>query len=90
MNLAQPIATGGVCALIIAGGQGTRFSNTMAKSYAMVSPTANVLQQTIKAFLEHPLIDYVQVVINQNDQKMYQSSVESLALLPPSLGLTPP
>jgi 2-C-methyl-D-erythritol 4-phosphate cytidylyltransferase/2-C-methyl-D-erythritol 2,4-cyclodiphosphate synthase len=75
-------------ALIVAGGRGTRASSALPKQYTRIGGTS-VLAHTLGAFLEHPGIDLVQVVIGAGDAARYTVAVEGLGgdrLLPPVHG----
>ena len=64
-------------ALIVAGGRGTRASATLPKQYARIGGRT-VLARTLGAFLEHPGIDLVQVVIAAGDADAYAAAVAGL------------
>jgi 2-C-methyl-D-erythritol 4-phosphate cytidylyltransferase/2-C-methyl-D-erythritol 2,4-cyclodiphosphate synthase len=53
-------------ALIVAGGSGTRFSDPLPKQYHLLKNGKSILENTVKTFTEHPLIDQVVVVVGQN------------------------
>ena len=68
-------------ALIVAAGSGSRFNGEIPKQYYKLGDET-VLRKTITAFLNHPLIDAVEVVINPAFVDLYLESVEGLDLLP--------
>ncbi|MEQ8708677.1 MAG: bifunctional 2-C-methyl-D-erythritol 4-phosphate cytidylyltransferase/2-C-methyl-D-erythritol 2,4-cyclodiphosphate synthase [Rhodospirillales bacterium] len=72
-------------ALIVAGGRGSRFGGDLPKQYADLAGTP-VIRHTVEAFLNHPLVDHVLVVIHPDDQQLYGSAVAGLDLPPPVLG----
>jgi len=75
-----------VCtALIVAGGAGIRFGGPVPKQYQDVGGMP-ILRRSILAFLNHPLIDNVQVVINPQHREFYDRAVEGLDLPPPVHG----
>lgn len=53
-------------ALIVAGGDGTRFSDRLPKQYHHLKNGKSILEHTIEKFAEHPLIDVVAVVIGRH------------------------
>ncbi len=75
-------------ALIAAGGRGTRAAADLPKQYARLGSSV-VLAWTLKAFLGHPAVDIVQVVIGAGDERLYEAAVKGLPqdkLLPPVKG----
>jgi 2-C-methyl-D-erythritol 4-phosphate cytidylyltransferase/2-C-methyl-D-erythritol 2,4-cyclodiphosphate synthase len=75
-------------ALIVAGGRGIRTGSPVPKQYARIGGEA-VLARTLRAFLAHPGVDAVQVVIGEGDADQYGAVVEGLdrtQLLPPVYG----
>lgn len=69
-------------ALIVAGGRGVRAGGGTAKQYRRVGGVA-VLRRAVMAFLEHPRIGCVRVVIHPADGDLYGEAVDGLELLPP-------
>lgn len=68
-------------ALIVACGRGTRFSapdsaDQTPKQYRKIDHLT-VLGWTMMAFLDHPRIDAVQVVINPEDTELYNATISS-------------
>lgn len=85
MNVqANPTAT---AALIVAAGRGVRAgSEELAKQYRPIGGDA-VLTRCINAFISHPAIDIVQVVIGADDAALYHAAApDSARLLPPVTG----
>ena len=78
-------------ALIVAAGRGERFGAALPKQYACLGGIA-VLRRSILAFVDHPGVDAVRVVIGAADAKLYVLSA-GLGLIPsdrqiPLYGLT--
>lgn len=63
-----------VVAIIVAGGAGLRVGNELPKQYIKIAGKT-VLQRSIDAFVNHPLVDYVQVVIGEAHKRLYDRSV---------------
>jgi 2-C-methyl-D-erythritol 4-phosphate cytidylyltransferase/2-C-methyl-D-erythritol 2,4-cyclodiphosphate synthase len=61
-------------ALIVAAGRGLRASAPLPKQYASIGGTS-VLARTLQAFLAHPRIDRVLVVIAAGDAALYHTAV---------------
>ena len=74
-------------ALIVAAGRGERAGTDRGpKQYRRLAGTT-VLQRTVGAFLSHPQIDAVQVVIHADDFSLYENSLQNASdLLPPIVG----
>lgn len=75
----------GCAALIVAAGRGSRFGGDTPKQYAKLGGQA-ILGITVRAFLSHPGVDMIRVVIHPDDQPLYRAAVGSLDLLPPIHG----
>lgn len=73
-------------ALIVAAGRGTRLGDFSTPKQYLPLGAALVLRRTINAFLTHPDIDAVKVVIHPDDQDLYQKTITGLNILPPALG----
>lgn len=76
---------GGCVALILAGGSGTRLGADIPKQYLDLGGRA-VIRHAIEAFLGHPRIAAVQVVIGAADLAYYEKSVSGLSLRAPVIG----
>jgi 2-C-methyl-D-erythritol 4-phosphate cytidylyltransferase/2-C-methyl-D-erythritol 2,4-cyclodiphosphate synthase len=76
---------GGCAALIVAAGRGSRFGGDMPKQYALLAGRP-VLRHTVSAFLDHPRIDAVRVVIHRDDRDLYDRAIGSLDILEPVIG----
>jgi 2-C-methyl-D-erythritol 4-phosphate cytidylyltransferase / 2-C-methyl-D-erythritol 2,4-cyclodiphosphate synthase len=75
-----------VCtALIVAAGAGDRFGGPIPKQYIELGGIP-ILRRSVLAFLEHPHIDGVQVVINPNHRDRYDKAVGDLNLPEPVHG----
>jgi 2-C-methyl-D-erythritol 4-phosphate cytidylyltransferase/2-C-methyl-D-erythritol 2,4-cyclodiphosphate synthase len=74
-----------VYAIIVAAGRGRRFGGDLPKQYCQLGSHA-VLRHTVKAFLSHPRIKGVRVLIHPDDQELYDSAVSGLELLDPVFG----
>jgi len=75
-----------VCsALIVAAGSGVRFGGPVPKQYQDVGGMP-ILRRSVLAFLNHPLVDGVLVVINPLHRGFYDRAVAGLDLPPPVHG----
>lgn len=74
-----------VIALIVAGGEGTRAGGEIPKQYTRLGGMP-VLRRTVMAFLQHPRIASVQVVIHPAHRALYDAAVEDLNLPEPVTG----
>ena len=72
-------------ALIVAAGRGQRLGDPIPKQYLDLAGRP-VLRRTVEAFLAHPQIDAVRVVIRPDDSERYRAAVAGLDLLPPVPG----
>jgi 2-C-methyl-D-erythritol 4-phosphate cytidylyltransferase/2-C-methyl-D-erythritol 2,4-cyclodiphosphate synthase len=72
-------------ALIVAGGRGLRAGGDIPKQYRNLGGTP-VLRRTVLAFLRHPEVAGVQVVIHPDDAALYASATAGLDLPPPVAG----
>lgn len=72
-------------ALIVAGGSGSRFGGPVPKQYRSLAGVP-ILRRTVTAFLNHPRITAVQVVIRAEDAALYTKAVAGLDLPPPVIG----
>ncbi|MEX1035629.1 MAG: bifunctional 2-C-methyl-D-erythritol 4-phosphate cytidylyltransferase/2-C-methyl-D-erythritol 2,4-cyclodiphosphate synthase [Sneathiella sp.] len=72
-------------ALIVAAGKGLRTGMSFPKQYIEIAGKT-ILRRSIDAFLEHPSIDNVCVVINSADRALYDNATTDLELLPPVIG----
>jgi 2-C-methyl-D-erythritol 4-phosphate cytidylyltransferase/2-C-methyl-D-erythritol 2,4-cyclodiphosphate synthase len=75
-----------VAAVIVAAGRGERAGADVPKQYRPIG-SEPMIRATLRAFLAHPRIDFVQPVINPNDRDTYQHAIAGLEdLLPPVAG----
>lgn len=72
-------------ALIVAAGRGHRAGEGLPKQYRPIGGKA-VLRRTVEAFLRHPGVDAVQVVIHPEDRELYDAAVAGLDLPAPVAG----
>jgi 2-C-methyl-D-erythritol 4-phosphate cytidylyltransferase/2-C-methyl-D-erythritol 2,4-cyclodiphosphate synthase len=63
-----------VVALIVAAGRGSRAGEGLPKQYRPLAGRP-VLARTLEAFLSHPGVDHVAVVIHPDDQELYRTSI---------------
>ena len=79
----------GVVALIVAAGRGARAGAGGPKQYRPLGEET-VIAHTLRAFLAHPAVDAVRVVIHRDDHDLYRDAVAPIAgdpkLLPPVEG----
>ncbi len=75
-----------VAAVIVAAGRGERAGADIPKQYRPIAGEP-IVRATLRAFLAHPRIDFVQPVINPNDRDRYQDAIVGLEnALPPVAG----
>lgn len=72
-------------ALLMAAGSSTRFGGEIPKVY-MELGGRTVLRRSIEAFLSHPRIDGVRVVISRQHHMIFRKSVEGLTTFPCVVG----
>jgi 2-C-methyl-D-erythritol 4-phosphate cytidylyltransferase/2-C-methyl-D-erythritol 2,4-cyclodiphosphate synthase len=72
-------------ALIVAGGRGERFGAEIPKQYRRLGGVP-VLRRSVLAFLGHPAVSGVQVVIRPEHRDLYEEAVAGLSLPPPVEG----
>lgn len=77
----------GLAALIVAGGRGVRAGGKTPKQYLRLG-RETLLRRTVRAFLAHPGVSMVRVVIHPDDQALYEAAVEGLDLPEPAFGGT--
>ena len=71
--------------IIVAAGRGRRFGGPVPKQYRLLGGVA-VLRRTAMAFLAHPAIAHLRVVINGDDRALYEAAGAGLKLPPPVTG----
>lgn len=74
-----------IYALIVAGGNGSRFDSSLPKQYLPLNGKT-IIYNAIAPFVEHPDIAGVQVVIGPGTESLYQDALKDLDLLPPVIG----
>lgn len=72
-------------AIIVAAGRGRRFGGELPKQYCMLNDKT-VLYHTVQAFLRHPEVKGVRVIIHPDDQDLYKVALEGVELLSPVFG----
>lgn len=77
--------SGRVAALIVAAGRGRRFGGGVPKQYQALGGRA-LLAHAAAAFLAHPRIDLVQVVIGPDDRDLHDRALAGLEVAPPVIG----
>ncbi|MBV8973275.1 MAG: bifunctional 2-C-methyl-D-erythritol 4-phosphate cytidylyltransferase/2-C-methyl-D-erythritol 2,4-cyclodiphosphate synthase [Sphingomonadaceae bacterium] len=76
-----------VHALIVAGGRGVRAGDGLPKQYRALGGRP-VLRHAVAAFVRHPAVAGVQVVIHPDDAALYDAAIAGLDLSPPVHGGT--
>ncbi len=71
--------------IIVAAGAGLRVGGEIPKQYQQLGGEA-VLRRTIAAFLSHPNIDHVLVVIGEGHEPLYKEAISGMDLPVPVLG----
>ncbi len=71
--------------LIVAAGSGSRHGGDLPKQYQSLAGRP-LLRHTVEAFMAHPQIGEVRVVIGESHQDLYAKAVGDLALAPPIIG----
>ncbi len=72
-------------AIILAAGRGTRAGTGLPKTYRKIAGEP-ILRHAVRAFLDHPKITDVQIVIHPDDEALYQQATQGLPLPPPIYG----
>jgi len=75
----------GTVVLIVAAGRGYRVGGEIPKQYVKLADRS-VVHQTAAAFIAHPDIDAVRVVVHPDDRQLYDDAVKGLDLLEPVNG----
>lgn len=75
----------GCYALLVAAGRGTRLPGDVPKQYRVLGGEP-ILRRAAAAFLRHPAIAGVRVVIHPDDRALYDGAVSGLDLLAPVAG----
>lgn len=74
-----------ITALIVAAGRGRRAGGGIPKQYRMLGRQM-ILTRSIQAFVNHPAIKSVCVVIHPDDKALYDQAVDGYSLHPPVHG----
>lgn len=74
-----------VAAVVVAGGSGIRAGGELPKQYQMIGGKP-IIWWTLKAFVEHPGISWVQPVIGESHEGLFAAAAADLAVLPPVSG----
>jgi 2-C-methyl-D-erythritol 4-phosphate cytidylyltransferase / 2-C-methyl-D-erythritol 2,4-cyclodiphosphate synthase len=69
-----------VAAVIVAGGSGLRVGGEIPKQYQLIGGKP-VIWWTLKAFLEHPAISFVQCVIGAGHEAMFKAATQGLGYI---------
>jgi 2-C-methyl-D-erythritol 4-phosphate cytidylyltransferase/2-C-methyl-D-erythritol 2,4-cyclodiphosphate synthase len=72
-------------ALIVAAGEGERFGGAVPKQYQDLAGSP-ILRRSVLAFLRHPAIQQVRVVINNKHRALYDEATVGLELPEPVTG----
>jgi len=75
----------GCAALVLAGGSGSRFGGGTPKQYQPLAGRA-VLRRAADAFLSHPAVDAVRIVLRPEDRGLYDAAFAGVTLLDPVTG----
>jgi 2-C-methyl-D-erythritol 4-phosphate cytidylyltransferase/2-C-methyl-D-erythritol 2,4-cyclodiphosphate synthase len=77
--------SGGIAALVVAAGRGTRAGGDAPKAYRMLGGQP-MIRFSLNLFAGSKQIDVVQPVIHADDVPLYEKAADGLALLPPVFG----
>ena len=72
-------------AVIVAAGSGSRAGGELPKQYQLIGGKP-VLWWTVRAFLEHPEISHVQVVIGEGHDRLFAAAMQGLSVPPAIVG----
>jgi len=75
----------GIAVVIVAAGKGERAGGAVPKQYVPLLGKP-MLRWTAEAFVRHPDVDFVQIVVGANDEVPYAEAVRGLSVLPPLAG----
>lgn len=75
----------GTAVVIVAAGKGERAGSAVPKQYVPLLGKP-MLRWTVEAFVRHPDVDFVQIVIGANDEVPYAEAMRGLTVLPPLAG----
>jgi 2-C-methyl-D-erythritol 4-phosphate cytidylyltransferase / 2-C-methyl-D-erythritol 2,4-cyclodiphosphate synthase len=74
-----------VAAVIVAGGSGLRVGGEIPKQYQLIGGKP-VIWWTLKAFLDHPAISFVQCVIGAGHEALFKAATQGLTFTTPVVG----
>jgi 2-C-methyl-D-erythritol 4-phosphate cytidylyltransferase/2-C-methyl-D-erythritol 2,4-cyclodiphosphate synthase len=77
--------SGGIAALVVAAGRGTRAGGDVPKAYRTLGGQP-MIRFSLSLFAGSKQIDVVQPVIHADDVPLYEKAADGLALLPPVFG----
>ena len=80
------MASGKTAAIIVAAGAGLRLGGELPKQYQSTWWPRGAWRGSIDAFLDHPGIDMVQVVVGSDHRALYEEAVSGLDLPAPVIG----
>jgi 2-C-methyl-D-erythritol 4-phosphate cytidylyltransferase/2-C-methyl-D-erythritol 2,4-cyclodiphosphate synthase len=81
-----PVSIPTCTVIIVAAGSGARFGDSLPKQYHKIHGLP-VLRHTVQAFATHPDVTYIQVVIAEGFEDLYQDAVKGIGkMLPPVIG----
>jgi len=72
-------------ALLVAAGKSERMQSDLPKPYIQLGDHT-LLHHTVKAFMQHPQIDGVRVVIRREHHPLYRRAIEGLTIFPCVIG----
>jgi len=75
----------GTAVVIVAAGKGERAGGAVPKQYVPLLGKPMV-RWTAEAFVRHPDVDFVQIVVGANDEAPYAEAMRGLTVLPPLAG----
>jgi len=75
----------GIAVVIVAAGKGERAGGVVPKQYVPLLGKP-MLRWTAEAFVRHPDVDFVQIVVGANDEAPYAEAMRGLTVLPPLAG----
>ena len=85
MSRAMSDPSPSVHVLVVAAGRGSRFGGPLPKQYCDLAGEP-VLRRTVGAFLAHPAVSGVRVMIHPDDRRLYDAAVGDLGLPEPVHG----
>ena len=74
-----------IIALLVAAGKSERMQTDVPKPYMQLGDE-NLMRRTVKAFLNHPEINGVRVVIRREHHTLYKQAINGLTIFPCAIG----